>query len=152
MELKLEWTRRIPLKNGAPGLIYTVDLEKLPWAPGVYIFGRTFGRNFEALYVGRAQRIRGRIRGQLNNLRLMNHIKEASSGRRILLAGVFKAKPGQPRDKCLMLIERALIRYFLAEDHDLVNVSGTKLRQHEIVSSGKHPKRYFRKKIALDSK
>jgi len=65
MELKLEWTRRIPLKNGAPGLIYTVDLEKLPWAPGVYIFGRTFGRNFEALYVGRAQRIRGRIRGQL---------------------------------------------------------------------------------------
>jgi len=153
MEMHLQWTSRISLVNGAKlGLLYTVDLQKIPKAPGIYIFARRFGSNFEALYVGRGNNLRSRVKGQFNNLRLMNHIKNASLGKRMVLAGVFRPKPGQKRDKCLALIERAFIRYFLAEDHDLVNKSGTKLRQHTIVSAGKHPKKYFRRSIALDSK
>jgi hypothetical protein len=46
------------------------------------------------------------------------------------------AKPGQREPNCLPLIERAQIRYFLAEAHDLVNIQGTRPRQHEITSGG----------------
>jgi hypothetical protein len=48
------------------------------------------------------------------------------------------------------LIERALIRYFLSEGHDLVNKQGVRIRRHEITSAGKHPKRYFASPIFLE--
>jgi hypothetical protein len=154
MHLQLEWTRRLPLRDGRKiGLLYAVDLEKVPNKPGVYIFGRTFGRSFEALYVGKARNLRRRVAGQLkNNVRLMMHMSNASIGKRIVLAGVFKPKPGQNKDRCLALIERAFIRYFLSETHDLVNVSGTRLRQHEIASRGRHPKKFFSRLIFLETK
>jgi len=144
MKLSVEWSRPIPLKDAAKqNLIYSVVLDKLPTSPGVYVFGRRWGQKFEALYVGKANGIRGRVKNQLNNLRLMQHLKNAKDGKRIVLAGRIITKPGQQLDKCLPLIERALIRYFLSEAHDLVNKQGTRLRRHELSSSGKHPKRFF---------
>jgi hypothetical protein len=50
----------------------------------------------------------------------------------------------------LALAERALIRYFLSEGHDLVNKQGTRLSRHELESTGKHPKRYFPKLMYLE--
>jgi len=123
-------------------LIYDVDLTKLPAAAGVYILGRRWGNGFEALYVGKASAIRRRMKTQLNNLRLMQHLRNAKSGRRIVLAGKVVTKPGQRLERVLPLAERALIRYFLSEGHDLVNKQGTRLRRHEVISSGKHPKRF----------
>jgi hypothetical protein len=144
MILHLNWSRAIPLKDGTKhGLIYTVDLGKVPNRPGIYIFGRLFGNTFEALYVGKATRIRGRIHSHFNNLRLMQHLREAKIGKRVLLAGVLQMKPGQKLPKCLTLSERALIRHFLSEGHDLVNKLGTQIRRHELISDGAHPKRYF---------
>jgi hypothetical protein len=152
MKLHVDWSRPISLKYSRPADTFIVALEKIPKKAGVYIFGRKYGQKFEALYVGRANRIRGRVNGQLNNLRLMHHIRDARAGRRILLAGTFVPLPGQQKERCLPLIERALIRHFLSEGHDLVNISGTYLRQHEIGSTGKYPKRYFARSIFLDSK
>jgi hypothetical protein len=123
--------------------MYSVLLDKLPPVPGVYVFGRRWGGQFEALYVGKANRIRNRVKVQLNNLRLMQHLKNAKAGKRIVLAGCIVTKPGQQRDRCLPLVERALIRYFLSEGHDLVNKQGVRLRRHEVASSGKFPKRFF---------
>lgn len=141
MKLQVEWLRPIPLVDAADSnLIYTVEVEKLPPAPGIYIFGRLWGNQFEALYVGKASRIRGRVKKQLNNLKLMNHLKNAKSGRRVILAGRIVTKPGQQVDKCLPIIERALIRYFLSEGHDLVNIQGASLQRYELESSGKYPK------------
>jgi hypothetical protein len=122
-------------------MIYSVDLEKLPTSSGLYIFGRRYGKQFEALYVGKAGRIRGRVKGQLNNLRLMQHLRSAKAGRRFVLCCRLATKPGQRLEKCLLLIERALIRHFLSEGHDLVNKQGARLLRHEITSSGRHPKR-----------
>lgn len=152
MKLHVDWSRAISLRYRRAADTYVVALEKVPKKAGVYIFGRKYGKKFEALYVGRANRIRGRVNHQLNNLRLMHHIRDARSGKRILLAGTFVALPGQQKERCLPLIERALIRHFLSEGHDLVNISGTHLRQHEIDSTGKYPKRYFARSIFLDSK
>ena len=144
MRLAVEWTRPIPLKDAAKqNLMYSVLLDKLPPVPGVYVFGRRWGGQFEALYVGKANRIRNRVTVQLNNLRLMQHVKNAKAGKRIVLAGCIVTKPGQQRDRCLPLVERALIRYFLSEGHDLVNKQGVRLRRHEVASSGKFPKRFF---------
>jgi hypothetical protein len=73
----------------------------------------------------------------------MQHLNNAKSGKRIVLAGRFLAKPGQKLAKCLVLAERALIRYFLSEGHDLVNRAGTRLGRHRVESIGQHPKKFF---------
>jgi hypothetical protein len=144
MKLSIDWTRPFRLRDASKqNLIYWIDPDKLPGNPGIYVFGRRWGDSFEALYVGKANNIRGRVKSQLNNLRLMQHLRNAKAGKRILLAGEALTKPGQQLDKTLRLSERALVRYFLSEGHDLVNKQGTRLRRHEIVSSGKHPKRFI---------
>jgi len=73
----------------------------------------------------------------------MQHLRNAKTGKRIVLAGRLITKRGQRLPKCLALAERALIRYFLSEGHDLVNKQGTRLRRHELESFGQHPKRFF---------
>ena len=151
MDLHVEWGRAIQLKDATEdNMIYGLDLGKVPPRAGVYIFGRRWGSQFEALYVGKAGNIRSRVNGHLNNLRLMQHLESAKTGKRIVLAGTLVTKHGQKLPKSLALAERALIRYFLSEGHDLVNKQGTQLRRHELASSGKHPKRFFPKLMYLE--
>lgn len=150
MELHLEWTRAIALKDATGQNDYSTDLGKLPPVEGIYIFGREWGMDFEALYIGKADNIRSRVKGQFNNHRLMQHLGNAKRGKRVILAGRFIAKPGQQLQKCLGLIERAFIRHFLSEGHDLVNKQGIKIRRHEIDSSGKQPKRIIAPLIYLE--
>lgn len=138
MKLRLEWTRLMSLRNASrdENLLYACDYPKLPTNAGIYVFGRRFGKTFEALYVGKANAIRWRVRGQLKNLPLMLHLKNAKIGERVVVAGRFIPRPGQQETKCLAILERALIRYFLSEGHDLVNKQGARLRRHEITSRG----------------
>lgn len=137
MKLRLEWLLPLTLSEPADhNLIYTFDFAKLPEKAGVYVFGRRFGKQFEALYVGKGTKLRWRTKTQLNNLRLMQHLKNAKAGKRLLMVGQFIPRAGQQEDKCLSILERALIRYFLSEGHDLVNKQGTRLRRHEIASIG----------------
>lgn len=151
MKLHLEWSKPLQLKDASrDNLIYSAEVAKLPDAPGVYVFGRVWKNQFEALYVGKAGRIKSRVKGHFNNLRLMQHLRNAKSGKRILLAGRVDTKPGQQIEKCLTVIERGFIRYFLSEGHDLVNKQGTRLRRHEVASSGKHPKKYFPRLMYVD--
>lgn len=151
MRLQVRWSRPVNLRDGTKeNLIYTVELAKLPQAAGVYVLGRRWGKEFEALYVGKAGQLSGRVKSQLNNLKLMQHLKNAKGGTRILLVGRIITKPGQQLKKTLPLVERALIRYFLAEGHDLVNKQGTRLRRHEITSDGKHPKRFIPREMHLE--
>lgn len=151
MKLHVEWARPIQLRDGSrDNLIYAVDLNRLPTASGLYILGRRWGSDVEALYVGKANNIRSRVKGQLNNLRLMQHLRNAKAGKRIVVPGRLITKRGQRLGKCLILVERGLIRYFLSEGHDLVNKQGTRLRHHEILSSGNHPKRFFPKAMFLE--
>ncbi len=54
MKLNVEWSAPIPLRNATrENLIYKLDLDQLPTAAGVYVLGRRWGNDFEALYVGK---------------------------------------------------------------------------------------------------
>jgi hypothetical protein len=144
MKMSVEWSSPLKLVDGKrENLIYTVFVDKLPNEAGVYVFGRRFGTNFEALYVGKANHIRSRIKTQLDHVKLMQHLKGAKSGDRVLLAGKVLTRRGQRIGKVLRLAERALIRHFLSEGHDLVNVQGARIRRHELTSVGRQPKRFI---------
>ena len=152
MKLQIEWGRPIRLRDAtSENMIYGIDLDRVASSAGVYIFGRLWGSQFEALYVGKAgNNIRGRVKTHLNNLRLMQHLRNAKSGNRLVLAGRLITRRGQRFEKSLALAERALIRHFLSEGHDLVNQQGVHLRRHELESSGKYPKRFFPNIIFLE--
>ncbi len=152
MDLHIQWSKPIILKDAsAENLIYKTDIAKLPTVAGIYVFGRRWGRGqFEALYVGKANSLKGRIKGHFNNLQLMQHLRNAKNGKRVILVGKVVTKPGQKLDKCLKIMERGFIRYFLLEGHDLVNKQGVRLRRHSIMSEGKHPKSFFPRHMFVD--
>lgn len=151
MKLHLEWMSPISLKDGSKeNLIYTCEYGGLPDLPGIYIFGRRHGASFEALYVGKGISLNSRVRQQFNNVKLMKHIQNALNGERILLLGLFKSLSGQQDDNCLPIIERALIRHFLERDDDIVNVHGTRLKTHEIISEGAAGKHAIPGKLVVD--
>jgi hypothetical protein len=126
MRLALEWTIELPLIDGK------VAVDELPVGPGIYIFARRHGKSFEALYVGRASNLKNRVTYQLNNLKLMKHIESAKNGDRVLIIGLFKAKQKQTPAACLPIIERAVIRHFIGEGDNLVNIHGTVIREHVV--------------------
>src|SRR5262249_10060334 len=99
--------------------------------------GRKYSGSFEALYVGKASKLSSRINGQLNNLRLVDHVRNSRNGHRLLVFATVRFKPGQPKSKVLKIVEKAFIKYFLSEGHDLVNKQGTRIRRHEIASRKK---------------
>jgi hypothetical protein len=145
MEISLEWKRSIKLKEGYDQkLIYTLNFEKIPSSAGIYVFGRKYGKSFEALYVGQATNMRKRIKQQIErNIKLMRHIEDALASYRILLLAEIVPKRGQKLDRILPIAERVFIKHFLSEGHDLVNTKGTKIRQHTIVSSRKEFKKFI---------
>jgi hypothetical protein len=137
MDLHLDWLEPVNLAFSKKAGQYELDLDEIPENPGVYIFGRGHGNSIEALYVGRAENLRSRIKQQLNNHRLMRHLEEAKNGVRGIVIAKWRARPGQTPKKCLPLIERSLIRHFVLKGHDLVNKNGVSLRQHKITSKGR---------------
>ncbi len=136
MDLNLIWHKPVNLRAADPrsSMIYEIDLDKLPRKPGVYIFIRKFGENSRALYIGKANRLRTRIKQQLVALRLMKGIQNAAIGPRAVVFAEFVPKPGQQVNVCLPLIEKALIRHFLSDGHDLLNKAGTRVAKHSLHS------------------
>jgi len=86
MKISLRWEKPLRLRDDSRlnQLYYGRGIERLSAKPGVYVFARKFGKNIVPLYIGQASRLRGRIEGQFNNLRLMMGIKNAQAGHRIL--------------------------------------------------------------------
>lgn len=138
MKIELKWSKLIQLRDASKdNLIYGIDaIESIPKVPGIYVFGRKRGEEFIPIYIGQALRLGGRIRRQLNNVRLMMELKAASGRKRFITYAEFIGKPGQETSKALNTIERSLIKYALAKGYDILNVMGTKRREHVITSKG----------------
>ena len=128
MDLELSWQKGLDLKDDA------VDLKSVPTEPGIYVFFRSHGGNQEALYVGKAVNLRVRVKAELNSVSLMTGIKKSQNGKRQLVVGVIKLKQGQQLNRALLTAEKALIRYYLAESHALLNKQGTVIKVHSVKS------------------
>jgi hypothetical protein len=152
MKIFLRWGRSVRLRDGAKeNLIYTAPLDKFPDTPGLYVFSRQWGKGREALYVGKADNIRSRVKSQLrSNVTLMLHVKNARTGKRLVSFAEVETKPGQRLSKVLVLAERTFIRHFLAAGDDLVNIHGTRIRRHEVYSDGPQPRRFIHRVIFLE--
>ena len=153
MKLKIFWNKPITMtKVSEDGLSHDISFNKIPSSPGVYIFARYWGHKYEALYVGKSENMRSRIKGHLNNLSLMKHLKSAKVGKRVIITGRALIQPGQKLGKVLKILERALIRHFLAEGHDLANQHGASIRRHEIFSDGPIKKSFVPSSIYLEKR
>lgn len=144
MKLKIIWGKPVSLERASnKGLIYSINVEKIPDVAGINIFARHWGKSYEALYVGKSTNLRGRVHGHLNNLKLMKYLENAKTGKRVVIIGQTSTLPGQKLKNVLHTLERAFIRHFLAEGHDLVNQQGIRIRRHEIFSEGKIRKSFI---------
>jgi hypothetical protein len=144
VRIDLDWWDLIPLRSGRPeNLIYTSEVvDDLPRAPGVYVFGYLRnGADFVPIYIGKAQRLRGRIIKQLNNTRLMLGMQKMPRVRRFLAIGEYRGRPSPLANRAIQLAERALIDYALAEGHEILNLQGTKRPRHHIHSWGSRTSR-----------
>lgn len=77
IEITWDGPAPIPTKLDADEIVNI--LEWAPNEPGLYAFGRMFGRKFHPLYVGQAKRLKSRISLQLNNRQLIEHVLNAKS-------------------------------------------------------------------------
>lgn len=137
ISIELDWARPTPLEDGTSrNMEYWVDWSKLPTAPGVYVFARRFGAAFEPLYIGQATNIASRVKGQLNNLKLMKGILNAPSGGRYLLYAIVKPRRGVVVSKGLDVAEKTLIENALTDGHRILNKQGTRFKAHEISCIG----------------
>jgi len=107
---------------------YHPDLELIPKSPGIYVFYRKHGANFQVFYVGKATQLRSRIKGQLNNLKLMNGIHAAANGGRLLAYAEIALKPGQTAASAIHAAEKLMICHFVDDGHALLNIQGMKIR------------------------
>ena len=107
---------------------YQPDLELIPKVPGIYVFYRKHGFTHQVFYVGKALQLRSRIKGQLNNLKLMNGIHDAGTGGRLLAYAEAAVKPGQKAATAILAAEKIIIRHFVDNGHVLLNIQGVKIR------------------------
>jgi hypothetical protein len=66
----------------------------------------------------------------------MHRLQEAKNGARVVLIGEWKPKRGQQESRVLPIIERMLIKYALAEGHELFNEKGTRTPVHTLSMTG----------------
>lgn len=102
-------------------------IKLIPTSPGVYVFFREHGESVQIFYVGKAMKLRDRIKGQLNNHGLMTAIARAKRGKRKLVWAELKNKPGQTVEGALKAAERLMIRHFVEEGQPVHNILGKRI-------------------------
>jgi len=137
MLIDVHWLPPLDLWDGSSdNMIYNCHWDQLPEHAGVYVFARCFGQTVTPLYVGKALGLRGRVRNQLNNAKLMMGVENSKIGSRVLLSAEVKTRSGRHIARAVELVERSLIEYYLTEGHELHNIQGTRIIKDEITFGG----------------
>lgn len=151
MKLALKWHKPLTLKADKDGYgIYAIPLDDIPIEPGIYVFLRSHGSTSEALYVGKADNLRSRVKQHLNNLKLMKGIEKAATGKRLLAFAEFVPKQGQQQTKALRRMETAYIRYYLSVGDRLLNKQGTRIAKDSIASERSNLKKFIPKDLYFE--
>jgi hypothetical protein len=138
MEINIFWHKPIQLEDGERNnLIYDIaNLDRFEEIPGVYMFCRSYNGELSPLYIGKAIDLASRIRQQFNTTKLMKAIENSQKGIKVLVVGELNCKPGQGSEKCIGIVEKALIEHALAQGYELINQKGTKTPYNEIEFAG----------------
>lgn len=114
-------------------------IREIPDTWGIYIFHRRFGDTSEALYIGKSKALRNRIIQELNALELIEHVKGAKKGTKLLSFAELVAHGNCDKDKYIDDIESVLIQEAVYQGHNLYNIKKTKVHLREVSSSGDVP-------------
>ena len=137
MNIKAIWHREISLKDGSKqDLIFQFPEEDLTDEAGCYVFYNRLRKRCKIIYIGRANNILDRLKGQFNSVRLMTNIKKSGKGKKVLMYCTLELKRGQQLAKALNTLEKNLINHAFSEGHELLNVHGAKIHYHEINFKG----------------
>ena len=134
LDIQAMWHQ--PLELAPSGIGYSLELDKIPDEPGIYVFGRTWGDNLAPLYIGRSTTLRQRLTTHLNTVKIIQAIRDFPGGNRFILFCTFELKRGQQIERVLEVVERGLIDKALTEGHELINVQGTRTPKHTINFQG----------------
>lgn len=148
MEIEVKWHESRKLLDGSnKNLIYDIpDLDEYYEMSGVYMFCRRYGKSIAPIYIGKSKNIGNRISQHFNSTKKMKGIENSLNGERILIVGEIICKKGQKIDKCMKIVEKALIDHALANEFELVNDKGTKSEYHKLHFNGNLAAKNFTKK------
>lgn len=135
----LEWHDPIDLPMGPKD----AAVAAIPTSPGVYVFFREHGVKVQVFYVGKAKKLQGRVKGQLNNHALMTAISNSKNGKRRLVWASLKLKPGQKLDGALHAAEKLMIRHFVEQGQPVHNVQGKRIPTQTLTNVLKKSVRHF---------
>ena len=135
----LEWHDPIDLPTGPKDLAVT----SIPKVPGVYVFFREHGAKIQIFYVGKAKKLQGRIKGQLNNHALLTAIAKAKNGKRRLVWTSLKLKPNQKEDGALKAAEKLMIRHYVEQGQPVHNIQGKRIPTQTLTNVVKKSVKHF---------
>jgi len=136
MNVELDWHESIELGSSSTlkENVKNFDLSLLPEISGVYIFYREYGDYQEALYVGKSENIRTRMKAHFNSIKLIDGLIETPKGKKKLIFAEVKTRSDLA--KALAQAEKGLINQLDDEQHPLLNRKLMKDQYDYVVSKG----------------
>lgn len=121
MKIELNWMEPIELGSSSTlrENIKNLDLKCIPDIVGVYIFYREYGGKQYALYVGKSENIRTRMKSHFNSLSLIEGLENTPQGAKKLIFAEVKTRSDLGR--ALNQAEKGLIQHYIENDHPLLN-------------------------------
>lgn len=136
MNVELDWHEPIELGSSSTlkENVKNFDLTLLPEISGVYIFYREYGAYQEALYVGKSENIRTRMKAHFNSSKLIDGLVDTPKGQKKLIFAEVKTRSDLA--KALAQAEKGLINQLDDEKHPLLNRKLMKDQYDYVVSKG----------------
>jgi len=136
MKIELNWFEPIELGSSSTlrENIKNFDLKDIPEIAGVYIFYREYGENQYALYVGKSENIRTRMKSHFNSLSLIEGLENTPQGAKKLIFAEVKTRSDLGR--ALNQAEKGLIQNFIDTNHPLLNKKLMADHFDEIIATG----------------
>ncbi|MEO9279593.1 GIY-YIG nuclease family protein [Acinetobacter sp. WA-87] len=136
MKIELDWYEPIELGSSSTlkDNVKNFDFSLLPEISGVYIFYREYGNYQEALYVGKSENIRTRMKAHFDSMKLIDRLVETPKGQKKLIFAEVKSRSDLAR--ALAQAEKGLINQLDDEKHPLLNRKLMKDQYDYIISKG----------------
>lgn len=149
--IHLSWYDSIDLNNVEYSK-YHDSINEIPGTYGIYIFWRQYSDIHECLYIGKTTNLKNRIKQQLDARGLIEHVKDAKRGKKLLSYAELELHPNCNYESYLDKIETFLISEALSQGHDLYNQQKTKFYGNLIINNGKDHPNIFENKMYMPIK